>query len=112
MRSSMTSSTPIWPSSSIVVVTSCRCGTLLIVTGPSASNVAARIGSTAFLAPDIATSPVSGWPPLMRIFAIGVGIEGWGLGTRNRDAKTGCGTEVIGAEGARNRGAGGDVVGS
>src|SRR5688572_25325548 len=57
------------PSSSIVVVTSCRCGTFEIVTGPSASSVDARIGSTAFFAPEIHTSPFSGSPPVIRIFA-------------------------------------------
>ena len=43
----------------------CRsaCGTLRSVTGPSASNVAARIGSAAFFAPEIRTSPSSGLPP-------------------------------------------------
>jgi hypothetical protein len=70
MRSSMTSSTPIWPSSSIVVVTSCRCGTLPMVTGPSASRVAARIGSTAFFAPETQTSPLRGCPPLITILAM------------------------------------------
>ena len=72
MRSSTTSCTPIWPSSSIVVVTSCRCGTLPISTGSSASRVAARIGSTAFLAPEIQTSPLSGSPPVITIFAIAI----------------------------------------
>ena len=38
MRSSTVTVTPMRPSSSIVVVTSCRCGTLPIVTGPSASS--------------------------------------------------------------------------
>src|SRR5579859_5584339 len=55
----------------MVVVTSCRCGTLLIVTGSSASRQEARIGSTAFFAPEIPTSPRSGSPPLIRILAIG-----------------------------------------
>src|SRR5690349_7170017 len=72
MRSSSTRLTPMRPSSSMKVVTSCRCGTLLIVTGPSASRQAARIGSTAFLAPEMATSPWSGSPPLIRILAMNV----------------------------------------
>ncbi len=55
----------------MVVVTSCRCGTLPIEIVPSASSVAHRIGSTAFLAPEICTSPSSGaWLPVMMIFAI------------------------------------------
>src|SRR5262245_1752780 len=59
----MVTLTPIRPSSSIIVVTSCRCGTLPTETGPSASSVAARIGNAAFLAPEIRTSPSSGVPP-------------------------------------------------
>src|SRR5688572_1188091 len=51
------------PSSSIMVVTSCRCGTLPTDTVPSASKVAARIGNAAFLAPEMRTSPSSGTPP-------------------------------------------------
>src|ERR1700752_2556111 len=51
------------PSNSIMVVTSCRCGTLPTETVPSASSVAARIGSAAFLAPEMRTSPSSGTPP-------------------------------------------------
>ncbi len=54
----------------MVVVTSCRCGTLPIVTGSSASSVAARIGNTAFLAPEIQTSPFRGSPPEMTILAM------------------------------------------
>ncbi len=63
--SPMVSETPMRPSSSIVVVTSCRCGTLRIITGLSASRVPARIGNTAFFEPDTLTSPESGIPPLM-----------------------------------------------
>ena len=40
---------PMRPSSSIIVVTSCRCGTLPIVTGPSASSAPARIGNVGVL---------------------------------------------------------------
>ena len=61
---------PSSPSSSAVVTTSCRCGTLLIATGPSASSVAHRIGSTAFLAPEICTSPFSTAPPSTTIFCM------------------------------------------
>ncbi len=63
--SSMVTDTPIRPSSSIIVVTSCRCGTLPTDTGPSASSVAARMGSAAFFAPEIRTSPSSGRPPVI-----------------------------------------------
>src|SRR5678815_5349161 len=51
------------PSSSIMVVTSCKCGTLPTDTVPSASSVAARIGRAAFFAPEMRTSPSSGTPP-------------------------------------------------
>ena len=61
--SSMVTDTPMRPSSSIIVVTSCRCGTLETVTGPSASRHPARIGSVAFLAPEMRISPSSGMPP-------------------------------------------------
>ena len=67
---------PSRPSSLAVVTTSCRCGTLLIATGPSASSVAHRIGSTAFLAPEIWTSPFSGWPPSTTIFCM-VSVASW-----------------------------------
>src|SRR5579862_1594795 len=65
MRSSMVTVTPMRPSNSMVVVTSCRCGTLPIVTGPSASSAPARMGSVAFLAPEMRTSPSSGSPPVI-----------------------------------------------
>ena len=65
MRSSMVTVTPMRPSSSMVVVTSCRCGTLPMVTGPSASRLPARIGSVAFLAPEMRTSPSSAMPPVI-----------------------------------------------
>src|SRR5690242_21300310 len=93
MRSSSTSCTPIWPRSSIVVVTSCRCGTLPIVTGSSARRHAARIGRTAFFAPDTQTSPVRGSPPLMTILAIGIeglGARDEGRGRENRAARISC----------------------
>ena len=61
--SSIVTLTPMRPSNSIMVVTSCRCGTLPTDTVPSASSVAARIGSAAFLAPEMRTSPSSGTPP-------------------------------------------------
>src|ERR1700733_13424365 len=65
MRSSMVTVTPMRPSSSMVVVTSRRCGTLPMVTGPSASSAPARMGSVAFLAPEMRTSPSSAMPPVM-----------------------------------------------
>src|SRR5580693_9293902 len=63
MRSSMVTVAPMRPSSSTVVVTSLRCGTLATTTGSSASRAAARIGSVAFFAPEMRTSPSSGTPP-------------------------------------------------
>src|SRR2546430_10947244 len=63
MRSSMVTVAPIRPSSSTVVVTSFRCGTFATTTGSSASSAAARIGSVAFLAPEMRTSPSRGTPP-------------------------------------------------
>ena len=49
----------------MVVVISCRWGTLHIVTGSSASKVAAMIGKAAFFAPEMLTVPSRGLPPLM-----------------------------------------------
>ena len=49
--SSMVTDTPMRPSSSIMVVTSCRCGTFDTVTGPSDSRQAASMGKVAFFAP-------------------------------------------------------------
>ena len=70
MRSSTTSSTPMRPSSSMVVVMSCRWGMLPTLTVPSASRVAARIGSAAFLAPEMRISPSRGIPPVMMSLSI------------------------------------------
>src|ERR1700685_3719455 len=61
--SSMVTETPMRPSNSIIVVTSCKCGTLETVTGPSASKQPAKIGSVAFLAPEMRISPSSAMPP-------------------------------------------------
>ena len=63
MRSSMVTVAPMPPSSSTVVVTSFRWGTLPTTTGPSASSAPARMGSVAFLAPEMRTSPSRGVPP-------------------------------------------------
>src|SRR5580698_132730 len=63
--SSMVTDTPMRPSSSIMVVTSCKCGTFDTVTGPSANRHPARIGSVAFLAPEMRISPSSAIPPLI-----------------------------------------------
>ena len=63
--SSMVTETPMRPNNSIMVVTSCRCGTLRMVTGPSASSAPATIGRVAFFAPEIRTSPSRGIPPLI-----------------------------------------------
>src|SRR5690554_7921787 len=58
-----------------------RCGRLPTVTGSSASRVAARMGSAAFLAPEIRISPSRGLRPLIRslstvivLFCSGVGL--------------------------------------
>src|SRR5260370_12591291 len=61
--SSMVTETPMRPSSSIMVVTSCRCGTFETVTGPSASRQPARIGSVGFSAPERRSSPSGAMPP-------------------------------------------------
>src|SRR3984957_14991885 len=61
--SSMVTDTPILPNNSIMVVTSCRCGTFDTVTGPSASRHPARMGKVAFLAPEMRISPSSAIPP-------------------------------------------------
>src|SRR5579862_3371128 len=63
MRSSIVTVAPMRPSSSTVVVTSFRCGTLATTTGSSARSAAARIGRVAFLAPEMRTSPSRGTPP-------------------------------------------------
>src|SRR5215813_3369258 len=63
MRSSMVTVAPMRPSNSTVVVTSLRCGTFATTTGSSASSAPARIGSVAFFAPEMRTSPSSGTPP-------------------------------------------------
>src|SRR5687768_4855173 len=57
--------TPICPSRLSIVVTSRRCGTFSIVSASRESNDAQRIGSAAFFAPEIATSPCSAMPPSM-----------------------------------------------
>ena len=67
---SMVTLAPSSPSSFTVVTTSCRCGTLVISTGASASRVAQRMGRTAFLAPEMLTSPCSAAPPVTTILAM------------------------------------------
>jgi len=49
---------------------------LPIVTGPSTSSVAARIGSAAFFAPEMRTSPSSGLPPTICNLSRGVAPYG------------------------------------
>src|SRR5487761_203382 len=63
IRSSTVTVAPMPPRSSTVVVTSLRWGTLPTITGPSASRAPARMGSVAFLAPEMRTSPSRGEPP-------------------------------------------------
>src|SRR5690606_22047964 len=60
-----TGCTPIRPNSSIMVVMSCRCGRLQIVTASSASRVAARIGRAEFFAPEMRISPSRRLPPVI-----------------------------------------------
>ena len=50
--------------------TSVRSGTRRITHGSDVSNVAAMIGSTAFFAPLIVTSPCRGIPPLINKLSI------------------------------------------
>jgi len=52
-------------SSLIVVITSFRDGTFSNRTGLSDKRVAAKIGSAAFFAPEMSTSPSSGTPPVI-----------------------------------------------
>ena len=74
--SSMVMPAPSSPSSFTVVTTSCRCGTLVISTGASASRVAHRMGNTAFLAPEMVTSPLSVLPPVTMIFCMSGSLSG------------------------------------
>src|SRR3954471_24425741 len=77
----MVTETPMRPNNSIIVVTSCRCGTLRMVTGPSASSAPATMGSVAFFAPEMRTSPSSGMPPLICSLSKGcLAGEGSGAG--------------------------------
>src|SRR6516162_1846979 len=63
MGSSMVTVAPMRPSSSTVVVTSFRCGTFATTTGSCASSAPASIGSVAFFAPEMRTSPSRLTPP-------------------------------------------------
>ncbi len=56
--------TPMRPSSSIVVVMSCRCGTLPMLTVSLVSSEATKTGNAAFFAPEMLISPRSGVPPV------------------------------------------------
>ena len=62
--------TPMRPRSSMVVVMSCRCGTLPIIIGLSARMDATNTGKAAFLAPDTHISPRRGVPPVMSNLSI------------------------------------------
>src|SRR5262249_13338149 len=64
-RSSIDTSTPIWASSRSMVLTSFSCGMLPRRSGSRVSRAAHMIGSAAFLAPEMRTSPASGTPPSM-----------------------------------------------
>src|SRR5262245_35679675 len=80
--SSIEMATPICASSPSMVVTSRRCGTLVTVSGSDVSSAAVRMGSVAFFAPEISTSPASGAPPSMTSLSTlrpvlgGVGLHG------------------------------------
>jgi hypothetical protein len=63
--SSTATSTPMRRKSFTVVAISFSCGTLVSTTRESASSVAARIGSAAFFAPEICTSPSRRVPPVI-----------------------------------------------
>src|SRR3954471_20028088 len=63
--------TPIWRSSLAIVRTSMRYGTLLRRSGCSLSSAAHMMGSAAFFAPEMRTSPSSGRPPRMRSLSTG-----------------------------------------
>src|SRR5690606_25765284 len=65
MRSSTVTPIPMVRKSAIMVVMSFRWGMLVSKTGLSASKVAARIGSAAFLEPEIRISPRNGPPPMI-----------------------------------------------
>src|ERR1700756_2178848 len=54
------------------MVMSFRCGTFPTPTGSSASSAAARIGSVAFFAPEMRTSPSRGTPPWICNLSISV----------------------------------------
>ena len=60
---SIVTSTPICPIRRSMVEMSLRCGTLENRTGSATSRLEQRIGSAAFFAPEMATSPTSGVPP-------------------------------------------------
>src|SRR5450755_826199 len=55
--------TPICESSERIVRTSLSCGRLSSISGSGVSSAAHRIGSAAFFAPEMATSPLSATPP-------------------------------------------------
>src|SRR5690606_11774718 len=75
-----TGCTPIRPNSSIMVVMSCRCGRLQIVTASSASRVAARIGRAEFFAPEMRISPSRRLPPVIISLSIRILLCGTASG--------------------------------
>src|SRR5690554_2706328 len=98
--SSIISSTPMRPSSSIMVVMSFRCGRLPIVTGSSASSVAARMGRAAFLAPEMRISPSRGLRPPIRSLSTILVLCCSGLGLPLGPLARGVGFRVKGVNGA------------
>src|SRR3954464_1314713 len=69
-------SRPIWRSSFAMVRTSMSCGTLARRSGWSVRSAAHMMGSAAFLAPEMRTSPSSGRPPRMRSLSTGPPLLG------------------------------------
>src|SRR3954462_5990237 len=69
-------STPIGRSSFAMVRTSMSCATLVRRSGWSVRSAAHMMGSAAFLAPEMRTSPSSGRPPRMRSLSTGAPLLG------------------------------------
>src|SRR5258708_13336933 len=68
--SERSTSTPIWPRSLVIVEVSISRGTLAMERGLALSRAAHMIGSAAFFAPEIRTSPSSGRPPVILSLSI------------------------------------------
>src|SRR5574340_141512 len=87
-----------WPSSASMVLMSLRCGTLPSFNGSAVSRLAVRIGSAAFLAPEMRTSPESGFPPWIcraSMSALGPVFGGIGLHRQRVDLGVHAGAERV-----------------